>query len=520
VTGTIDEIGPALSRTANLNDRFAKDAMLLSLSSIKDYFGILAAGMWIVGRPSQPKLTFQQLDRCRRPETCSATFLDIAMAHNSYLMPLFIAAWWFNMAAGVAEDWWQFRGPNSGHVAEPQVPTTWGGFFHDPVWKSRIPGKGWSSPIVIGDRIWLTSAEEVAMGASKVAERLAQLPFGSTDIVADASVTLFALELDAKNGQLLRRIDLFEHDDPEPIHSMNSYASPTPVTDGRLVVCHFGSLGTACIDIATGSVLWKRELVVEEITGSGASPVLRGGDLYLACDGADEQYVIAIDVLTGKTKWRTDRPEITVVDDSHRRSFSTPLLVDVNGRSQLITMSAQWLVSYNPDDGSEWWRAKVGTGYSSVPTPVFGRDRVFVCTGFTSPEMVAVDTTGNGDVTESAIAWRYTRQVPDVSSPIVVDGEVYFVSSNGIATCLDTDTGELMWQHRVGGHFAASPTYSNGRLYLTSSGGVTTVIKPGREYVELAINELFGETYASLAVFEDSFLLRTNPFLFRLGDSH
>ena len=418
--------------------------------------------------------------------------------------------------SAVAEDWWQFRGPSAGYVQESKVPTMWGNAV-PPVWSAAIPGRGWSSPIVVGNRVWLTSAEEVAIGSKEAAEKLAVLPFGSRDIVVDGAVTLFVLELDAETGEMLRRIDLFEKKNPPPLHAMNSYASPTPVTNGKRVICHFGSLGTACIDIKGGEVLWKRAFVVEELTGGASSPILLDSTLFLACDGADEQYVIAIDELSGETKWKTNRPPITPVDDSQRRAFSTPIVVQSNGRKQLITAAAQWLVSYNPEDGSEWWRAKVGDGYSIVPTPVFDRDRVFVCTGFSKPEMVAVSTLGDGDVTDANILWRYSRQVPEISSPVVVGDEVYFVS-DGIATCLDAATGNQVWQQRLGGKFASSLTVSEGRIYLTSSGGVTTVIKPGREFVELAKNELFGETYASLSVYKNSFLLRTNPILYRLSE--
>lgn len=419
-------------------------------------------------------------------------------------------------ASGMArgEDWWQFRGPNSGQVSEKKVPTRWGA--QEPIWKTAIPGKGWSSPIVVGDRIWITSAEEVAIGTKEASEKLATLPFGSRDIVVDAAVTLFAIELSADTGEILRRIDLFDKKNPPPLHAMNSYASPTPVTNGSRIVCHFGSLGTACIDIASGNILWKREFAVEELTGGGASPILLDGSLFLACDGADQQYITAIDESTGETKWKVNRPEITPVDDSQRRAFSTPIVIHSGGRRQLISLAAQWLVSYNPDNGNEWWRAKVGSGYSLVPTPVYDRDRVFVCTGFSKPEMVAVDTKGNGDVTESGILWRYSRQVPEISSPVVLGDEIYFVS-DGIATCLEAATGTQVWQHRLGGKFASSLTASDGRVYITSSGGVTTVIKPGREFTELATNELFGETYASLSVYKNSFLLRTHPILYRLG---
>ena len=418
-----------------------------------------------------------------------------------------------------AEDWWQFRGPNSGHVAQPNVPTQWGGDSGGPLWSAMIPGRGWSSPVVAGDRIWVTSAEELAIDSSKAAEKLGALEFGSKDLVVDAAVTLFAIELNAETGEILRRVDLIECKDPQPIHSMNSYATPTPACDGERLVCHFGAEGTACIEIASGKVLWKTKLFVDELTGGGASPVLWGNYLFLSCDGADQQYLAALDKRTGETIWKTNRPPIEVIDNSHRRAFSTPIIVESAGRTQLISLAAQWLISYNPEDGSEWWRAKVGTGYSLVPTPVFDRDRVFVCTGFTSPELVAVKSTGSGDVSDSGILWRYSRQVPDISSPIVVDDQIYFGSSLGIVTCLDSETGALNWQHRVGGKYAASPIYSNDRIYMTNSSGVTTVFKPGREFVELAKNEIFGETYASFAVYKQSLLLRSHPFLYRIGNA-
>ncbi len=436
---------------------------------------------------------------------------------RSICCSLLLAA--FPCGQAIAEDWWQFRGPKSGHVEQSKIPVQWGGDAGGPLWSAMIPGRGWSSPIVVGNRVWITSAEELAIESSRAAEKLAGLEFGAKDIVVDAAVTLFAIELDTASGEILRRIDLFDCKEPQPIHSMNSYATPTPTTDGELLICHFGAEGTACIELASGKILWKAKLFVDELTGGGASPVLWDDYLFLACDGADQQYLAALDKRTGETKWKVSRPPIEVIDDSHRRAFSTPIVVETEGRRQLISLAAQWLVSYNPVDGSEWWRAKVGTGYSLVPTPVFDRDRVFVCTGFTSPELVAVKTTGSGDVTDSAILWRYSRQVPDVSSPIVVGDQIYFGSALGIITCLDSETGALNWQHRVGGKFAASPIYSNDRIYMTTSGGVTTVFKPGREFVELATNEIFGETYASFGVYQESLLLRSHPFLYRIGET-
>lgn len=180
-------------------------------------------------------------------------------------------------------------------------------------------------------------------------------------------------------------------------------------------------------------------------------------------------------------------------------------------------MSAQWLISTNPADGKQWWRAKVGSGYSAVPSPVRCGQHVIVCTGFPKPEMVAVDIQGQGDVTQSAIAWRHARQIPEVSSPIVVDDDVYFASSQGVISCLDAASGKLHWQHRSVGNFSASPIVGNGRIYFSNNAGVTTVVQPSHEYVELARNELFAETYASPVVYKNRILLRTNPYLFCLA---
>lgn len=420
-------------------------------------------------------------------------------------------------ARSSAEDWWQFRGPASGHSAAVGLPLQWDNFFHAPTWQTLIPGKGWSSPVVVGDRIWLTSAEQVALEDNATGSKLAELPFGSFELVTDASVKLFAIEIDARSGELLRRIDLFEQQDPKPIHVMNSYASPTPVTDGQRLYCHFGSLGTACIEMSTGKVLWKRELVVDDLTGPAVSPVLWQQQLILACDGTDQQYVIALDKLTGETSWQVERPDIAVADAMLRRAFSTPLVIESSGRTQLISMSAQWLISLNPLDGSQWWRAQVGSGYSAVPTPVRAGKLVIVCTGFPKPEMVAVDCSGSGDVTETSIVWRHSRQVPTIGSPIVVAGDLYFASSQGVVSCVEAATGKLHWQQRVGGNFAASPVFVDGRIYFVNSAGVTTVIQPGHEYVELARNELFGETYASPVVWNDQFLMRISPYLFCLS---
>lgn len=412
-------------------------------------------------------------------------------------------------------DWPQFRGPRGdGHAEATGLPTTWGGLFAPPAWQSSIDGAGWSSPIVVGDRIWLTAAEQTALDEASRERKLAGSRYSEDEFQADASVTLLAIELDAGSGEILRRIELWTCDDPAPIHAVNSYASPTPVTDGERLYAHFGSLGTVCLALESGRVEWRRCFAVDDITGSGSSPVLCGDRLVLACDGGDDQFVVALDKRTAEVAWRTPRPQIAAPEGKMRRAFSTPLLIDDAGRSQLIAPAAQWTVAYNPDTGEELWRVNMGSGYAVVPRPVYRQGLIYVSTGYPKPELWALRVDGAGDVTATHVAWTYDKQVPEISSPAVVGDEIYFVSSRGIATCLDAEAGDLIWQHRLEGSFAASPLAADGKLYFTNHEAVTFVIRPRREYHELARNQLFGRTMASLAVAGDSLLLRSAGVLY------
>ena len=430
---------------------------------------------------------------------------------------LALAAGMIFLRAATAEDWLQFRGP-SGNGCAPatakNLPLQWGGGFDAPAWQTDIPGKGWSSPIVLGERIWLTTAEQLALSDAKRAAKLAANPILTPDFQTHASVSLYAIEIDAASGRILRNIELFTFDDPPPIHAQNSYASPTPVCDGERLYCHFGSLGTVCIDLKSGQAIWKSRFAVDDITGPAGSPVLYKNLLILACDGTDQQFVVALDKLTGKETWRTPRPKIAAADNKLKRAFSTPLLITYNGREQLISPAAQWVSAYDPASGKELWRSNMGVGFhAAVPRPVYQDGLVYICTGYMKPELWAIKVDGEGDVTDSHLAWSTQSQVPELSSPLVTGGELYFISSKGIATCLDAKTGDELWQHRLGGNFAASPLLADGKLYCTSLEGITHVLKPGREYQSLATNQLFGQVQASPAVLGNSLLIRTQSQL-------
>jgi outer membrane protein assembly factor BamB len=438
--------------------------------------------------------TFQQVTR-------AAVFIAFAMA-----------------AVEACADWPQFRGPRGDGTAEAaDLPATWGG-FGDAAWRVSIPGRGWSSPVVVGERIWLTAAETTALPTKLREQKLDQglyRGFGE-QFQAHSSVELMAVEVDSASGALMRTIELFTCEDPPPIHATNTYASPTPVTDGQRLYCHFGSLGTVCLEMASGRVLWHKRFIVDEVTGPGSSPLLAGERLIVPCDGADEQFVVALDKYTGETAWRAARPQIDSADARHRRAFSTPLLVEYAGSEQLIVPGAQWVVAYDPVTGNERWRVNFSDGHATVPRPVFAEGLVFVCTGFAKPQLWAIRVDGTGDVTETHVAWKFDRQVPEVSSPVINDGLMYFVSSKGIATCLEAATGKQVWVHRLGGNYSASPLAADGKLYFTSEEGITTVLRPGRTFEQIARNELFGQTKASLAISGESLLLRTDPVLYCL----
>jgi outer membrane protein assembly factor BamB len=426
--------------------------------------------------------------------------------------------------AAQAADWWQFRGPRGdGTAAATNLPERWGG-FDDLAWRAEIPGRGWSSPVVVANRIWLTSAETLALPTNERDQKLAQGLYKDfqEQFQAHSAVTLLAIEIDAKTGEVLRNIELFTAEDPPPIHLTNSYASPTPVTDGARLYCHFGSLGTVALDTTSGQplsgqVVWKERFPLDDITGPGGSPVLWNDNLIFACDGVDQQFVVALDKKTGQTLWKTPRPKIDG-EGKHRRAFSTPLIVRHDGREQVVLPGAQWVCSYDPATGEELWRVNIGVGtHATIPRPVAHQGLVYVCTGYLKPQLWAIRLGGRGDVTESHVAWKHMKQVPEISSPIVVGEELYFVSSLGVLTCLDAKSGEQLWQKRIGGNYAASPIAADGKLYFTNQEGLTTVLRAGRAYDELARNQLIGQTMASPAIAGSSLLFRADRVLYCVG---
>jgi len=398
--------------------------------------------------------------------------------------------------ARTGQDWPQFRGPTGqGEAVAAHLPLEWSA-TRNIAWKQSIPGHGWSSPVVNAGRVYLTTAVEGPEGG------------GST-------LSLRALCLDEAAGSILWDSEVFgcESGQLPRIHAKNSHASPTPLLAGGRVYVHFGHQGTACLDL-DGHVLWRNtNLGYPPVHGSGSSPILADDALIFSCDGASEPFVVALDKNTGKVLWRTKR------ETAARRkfSFSTPLLLTVNGQPQIISPGSGAVCSYEPRTGREIWRVRYGEGYSVIPRPVYGQGLVFVVTGFDRPAVMAIRPDGKGDVTDTHVAWTLTKGAPNTPSLLLVGQELYMISDGGIASCLEAKTGRVHWQERLGGNYSASPIHSNGRIYFQSEEGTAVVLKAGKRFLKLATNSLGERTLASYGVTDGALYVRTEEHLFKVN---
>lgn len=382
-------------------------------------------------------------------------------------------------------DWPQFRGPTGQGVSdERNLPVTWSE-TKNVRWKVAIPGRGWSSPVIQGDRIWLTTATEEGR-------------------------SLRAVAVDVNTGAIQQDFEIFRLKSPKLMNAKNSFASPTPVVEGDRVYLHFGAYGTACIT-QSGEIVWKTKLEYDNGQhGPGGSPVLYDDLMIVSCDGLEQQYVVALDKATGKVRWKKMREGY--------QAYTTPLVVNLPGGDQVISPGAFQAIAYEPRNGKEIWRVKYAEGFSNVPRPVYGNELVYICTGFQEPSLLAVRLDGRGDVTKSKIVWKLDRGIPRTPSPLLVGNELYIVSDNGIATCIDAKTGDELWRARLGGNYSASPVYADGRIYFLSEEGETIVIAPGRQLKHLATNQIDGPTLASMAVSHSSLFIRSATHLYRISN--
>ncbi|HTU26039.1 MAG TPA: PQQ-binding-like beta-propeller repeat protein [Pirellulales bacterium] len=397
-----------------------------------------------------------------------------------------------NALAG--DTWPQFRGPTAdGHSDAMHLPVTWSE-TENVTWKVPVHDRGWSSPLIWQNQIWLTSA------------------------TVDGH-QMYAICLDRQTGATIHDVKVFDTENLDHISVLNSYASPTgAIEDGRVYV-HYGTYGTACLDTATGKKLWeRRDLKCDHHEGAGSSMMLFGNLLIFHVDGRDVQYVIALDKGTGENVWKRDRSvDFSAVHMNERKAFCTPIVIKNGDELQLVSPGAKGIISYNPATGEELWKVRYN-GWSMAPRPLYGHGMIFFIDDYERPNLLAVRPDGHGDVTDSHVTWRMSKGISNRPSLILLGDLLYMVNSEGVAVCVDAKLGDPpVWKHRLGGNFSASPIEAAGRIYFFDEGSTTTVIEAGREFKQLAVNKLAEEPlFASPAVAGEALFVRTEGHLYRI----
>jgi outer membrane protein assembly factor BamB len=397
-------------------------------------------------------------------------------------------------------QWTEFRGPNGTGTATGPLPLTWGEGTNVR-WKTAIHGRGWSSPIVLGNQVWMTTATEDGR-------------------------QLYGVAVDRESGKVIYDLKLFDVATPQFAHPFNSYASPTPVAEPGRVYITFGSPGTAAIDTATGKVLWeRRDLECNHFRGAGSSPVIFRDLLIMHFDGSDLQYLVALDKKTGKTVWRTPRsidyqdilPNGKMkADGDFRKAFATPLIITVAGEPLLVSLGSMAAYGYDPMTGKELWKIEERTNYSSSSRPIAGHGLVFYQSGWSTGQLLAIKPDGRGDVTATHVVWRVTQAVPKKPSLVLSGDLLFMINDVGVATCLEAKTGTLVWKSRLAGEYSASPLLVGDRVYFFNEDGKATVVDAGREFKVLGESLLDNGFMASPAVADGALFLRTKTDLYRI----
>ena len=393
-----------------------------------------------------------------------------------------------------ADIWPEFRGPTGdGHVRGARLPKRWSE-TENIRWKTKLPGRAWSTPVIVGDRVWMTSATE-------------------------GGHELSVLCVDLGSGEILQQRKLFEVDKPEECNNMNSYASPSPVADREHVYVYYGTYGIACLDALSGKTIWsRRDINLDHQEGPGSSLILHRGRVIFHCDGRDVQFLTSLDCKSGETVWTTKRSiDLSVFEDYSRKAFTTPLIIATDAGDRLISPAAQGCYCYDPDDGRELWQVRY-RGFSAVPRPVVYKNLAFVIDGFADPTIYAIRLEGEGDVTDSHVKWKYGQRGPSTPSPILVGQQLLFISDKGILSSINARTGKLRWRKRIGGNFSASPIVSKGLVFVFDREGKTTIVRPGKTARIIAVNELDEGLMASAAVAKNALILRTSGHLYCIAE--
>lgn len=407
----------------------------------------------------------------------------------------------FNNIPAQETNWSHFRGNNLNGISDSEnIPLQWNDSLNV-LWKIPVKGKGWSSPVVWGDQVWLTTATTDGREMSGIC-------------------------LNVKTGKEVFNLKLFVSDNTYKKHDFNTYATPTPCIEQGFVYIHFGTSGTVCIRTGDGSTAWKRtDLNCEHIQGPASSPVIYKNMLILHLEGTDVQYIVALDKATGKTIWKTDRPKEVYdkLKPNGKKAYITPVIINVKGKDLLISNGSAACIAYDIQTGKEVWRVVQGED-STISMPVSENGIVYFYTGYVTPangeqyaELLAVDPTGSGDVTSTHIKWRFKGAVLQLLTPLIRDGLIYTIDTKNNLFCIDAATGKQVYTRRMTAKYNSSPVYAGGNICFTSVNGETTIIKEGRKPDIVSRNKLTGEIYATPAITGNKLLIRTATDLYCIG---
>ena len=396
--------------------------------------------------------------------------------------------------------WTHFRGNNlDGISGEKNLPVRWNDSTHIR-WKTPVEGKGWSSPVVFGNQVWLTTSTRDGK-------------------------EMRAVCVDLYSGVILHDLLMFEPDTLYRIHPVNSYATPTPAIEEDFLYVHFGRYGTACVNTVTGSTLWKRtDMQCEHVQGPGSSLLIYKDKLIVHLEGTDVQQILALDKRTGQIIWTTERPEecYEPLNEIAKKAYITPLIVNVGGRDLMISNGSAVCIAYDPDSGEEVWRIVRGKD-STIAMPLEYRGTVFFYTGCVADadgkqhaELLAVNPDGTGNISGTYIFWKRDFPVLQLLTPVIHEGILYTVDSQGRLSCLDTKTGRTFWSESLRGKYNSSPVYADGHIYFSSTNGKTTVLKAGPEPEIVAENHLEGNIWATPAIADGALLIRTSEYLYKI----
>ena len=405
---------------------------------------------------------------------------------------------------------WPFRGGPTlnGHVAATDavgLPSEFDEASGTNIkWKVKLEGFGHSTAIICGGKAWLTSATEDGKQQ-------------------------FIYCLDAESGKVLHHKLLFENAEPEPLNNnINTYASPSCALEADAVYVHFGSYGTAKLNPETADVVWERkDIQCRHFRGPGSSPIIFKDLLILTFDGIDAQFVMALDKHSGKTVWRTDRStDYGDLDEDGkpkregdlRKAYSTPSLVEVNGRTQVVSVGSRAGFAYDALTGKEIWGIRHDDFNAAAP-PSFYKNFAILNTGSRGANLMAVELneTTKGDVTESHVKWNRDKANSRLAAPLLVENRIYMITDTGVANCVDAETGDEVWKDRVGGTHVASPIFANGLIYFCSEEGDVTVIEAGDEFKVITKNHIADGMRASPSAAHGRLYLRTFGHLYCIG---